>query len=139
MPRIKYIDSDVTLLARIMRAEALSEGEIGMQLVGNVVVNRVIATCGTFKKMNTVSKVVYQKGQFAAVNTPLFKRYPTNKERRLAKECLETFTKWPATRALYFKNPGKNKSCPKQFWGPFVGKYKQHCFYRAENNLKCGL
>lgn len=60
MPRIKYIESDVTLLARIMRAEALGEGEVGMQLVGNVVVNRVIANCSTFKKMNTVAKVVYQ-------------------------------------------------------------------------------
>ena len=43
MPRIKYIESDVTLLARIMRAEALGEGEVGMQLVGNVVVNRAKA------------------------------------------------------------------------------------------------
>ena len=106
MPRVKYIDSDVVLLARIMRAEALGEGETGMQLVGNVVVNRVIATCSTFKKMNTVSKVVYQPGQFAGVDTPLFQKYPTSKEQRLAKDCLDYFTKWPATRSLYFKNPG---------------------------------
>ncbi len=139
MPRIKYIDSDITLLARIMRAEALGEGETGMQLVGNVVVNRVIATCSTFKKMNTVYKVVYQKGQFAGVNTPLFKRYPTDKERRLAKACLDYYVKWPATRSLYFKNPGKGKPCPKNFWGPFVGKYKNHCFYRPNSSLKCNL
>lgn len=139
MPRIKYIESDVTLLARIMRAEALGEGEVGMQLVGNVVVNRVIANCSTFKKMNTISKVVYQPGQFAGVDTPLFKAYPTKKEQRLAKECLDYFTKWPATRSLYFKNPGKNKPCPSQFWGPFVGKYKQHCFYRAKDSLKCNI
>lgn len=139
MARIKYIDSDVILLARIMRAEALGEGDVGMKLVGNVVVNRVIATCGTFKKTDTISKVVYQKNQFAGVNTPLFKSYPTVKERRLARQCLEYYTKWPATRALFFKNPGKGKSCPKQFFGLFVGKYKKHCFYRTNNNLKCGL
>ncbi len=139
MPRIKYIESDIILLARIMRAEALGEGEIGMKLVGNVVVNRVIAVCGTFKKMNTVYKVVYQKGQFDGVNRPLFKSYPTKREQRLAKECLDYYRKWPATRALYFKNPGKKVPCPKQFWGPFVGKYKNHCFYRPKDSLKCKI
>ena len=122
MPRIKYIESDVTLLARIMRAEALGEGEVGMQLVGNVVVNRVIANCSTFKKMNTISKVVYQPGQFAGVDTPLFKAYPTKKEQRLAKECLDYFTKWPATRSLYFKNPGKKQTLSFSILGPFCRK-----------------
>lgn len=139
MPRIKYTKSDITLLARIMRAEALNEGGTGMLMVGNVVVNRVIAKCGTFKKVNTIYKVIYQKGQFLGVGTPLFNKYPTTKERELSKACLDYWTKWPATRSLYFKNPGKKKPCPKRFWGPFVGKYKNHCFYRADSNLKCGL
>ena len=41
MPRVKYIKSDIELLARIMRAEALGEGNLGMLMVGNVIVNRV--------------------------------------------------------------------------------------------------
>ena len=140
MPRIKYIKSDITLLAKIMRAEALGEGETGMLLVGNVVVNRVIAQCGAFKKADTVSKVVYQKGQFDGVGKPLFNRSPTTKERNLAKMCLDYYTKWPAKRALFFKNPGKGKSCPKTFYGPFIGKYKQHCFFGPEKGLKnCGV
>lgn len=139
MPRIKYINSDIVLLARIMRAEALGEGATGMMLVGNIVVNRVIAKCSIFRKIDTVSKAVYQKGQFLGVGTNLFKSYPTKKERELSKACLDYWTKWPATRSLYFKNPGKGKACPSRFWGPFVGKYKNHCFYRPDSNLKCGL
>ena len=45
MPRVKYIKSDINLLARIMRAEALGEGNLGMLMVGNVGVNRVLAGC----------------------------------------------------------------------------------------------
>ena len=37
---INYTENDIDLLARIMRAEALSEGDLGMLMVGNVVVNR---------------------------------------------------------------------------------------------------
>lgn len=140
MPRVKYIKSDIELLARIMRAEALGEGEIGMLLVGNVVVNRVKAQCGPFKKQTTVRDVIYQKYQFEGVGTPLFKASPTSKEKKLAKMCLDYYTKWPAKKALFFKNPGKNVPCPKTFFGPFIGKYKLHCFFGPEGDAsKCRL
>ena len=84
MPRVKYIKSDIELLARIMRAEALGEGNTGMLLAGNVVVNRVKATCGPFKKIKTVSQAIYQKGQFEGVGTPLFKGHPTSLHKKLA-------------------------------------------------------
>ena len=57
-PRIIYNDSDVELLARIMKAEALGEGEEGMLMVGNVVVNRVVANCDVFKNTRTISEVI---------------------------------------------------------------------------------
>ena len=140
MPRIKYIESDIELLARIMRAEALGEGKTGMLLVGNVVVNRAIAQCGPFKNVNTISKVVYQKGQFEGVGTPLFKSYPTKNEKNLAKKCLDYYTKWPAKKALFFKNPGNNVPCPKTFFGPLIGRYKHHCFFGPEGNAsKCKI
>ena len=47
---VSYNSKELDLLARIMRAEALNEGELGMLMVGNVVVNRVLANCLTFKK-----------------------------------------------------------------------------------------
>ena len=142
MPRVKYIKSDIELLARIMRAEALGEGNTGMLLVGNVVVNRAIATCGPFKKVKTISGVIYQKGQFEGVGTPLFKGNPTSHHKKLAKQCLDYYTKWPAKKALFFKNPGKNKPCPKTFFGPFIGRYKNHCFFGPEppnNAIKCKI
>ena len=38
---VSYNSKELDLLARIMRAEALNEGELGMLMVGNVVINRV--------------------------------------------------------------------------------------------------
>ncbi len=39
MPRVKYRDADVALMARMMRAEAEGEGQQSMLYVGNVIVN----------------------------------------------------------------------------------------------------
>lgn len=140
MPRVKYIKSDITLLARIMRAEALGEGETGMLLVGNVVVNRVLAQCGPFKKIKTIEQAVYQKKQFEGVGTPLFNKSPTSNEKKLAQKCLDYYTKWPAKKALFFKNPGKNVPCPKTFFGSLIGRYKRHCFFGPEGDAsKCKI
>lgn len=54
MPRVKYVDSDVALIARMMRAEAEGEGPLGMLMVGNVVVNRLKANCLDFKDLRSV-------------------------------------------------------------------------------------
>lgn len=58
---VSYNSKELDLLARIMRAEALNEGELGMLMVGNVVVNRVLANCLTFKNINSVYNAIYQK------------------------------------------------------------------------------
>ena len=83
-PRIIYNDSDVELLARIMKAEALGEGEEGMLMVGNVVVNRVVANCDVFKNTRTISEVIYQKNAFSGVGQPLFNQPVNAKEKELA-------------------------------------------------------
>lgn len=57
---VKYTEKEMELLARLMRAEALGEGDLGMLMVGNVGINRVIADCLTFKDINTVYKMIYQ-------------------------------------------------------------------------------
>ena len=57
---IKYNSKELDLLARIMRAEALNEGNLGMLMVGNVVVNRAIANCLTFKNNRTLTEAIYQ-------------------------------------------------------------------------------
>lgn len=45
---VKYTEKEMELLARLMRAEAVGEGDLGMLMVGNVGVNRVLADCLTF-------------------------------------------------------------------------------------------
>ncbi|KFZ40269.1 cell wall hydrolase, partial [Thermoactinomyces sp. Gus2-1] len=49
MAVIQAPESHVKLLARLMRAEAEGDGQMGMLLVGNVGVNRVIANCLDFE------------------------------------------------------------------------------------------
>ena len=51
---INYNTKELDLLARIMRAEALNEGNLGMLMVGNVVVNRVVADCLTFGSVDSI-------------------------------------------------------------------------------------
>lgn len=59
MPRVKYRDSDVDLVARMMRAEAEGEGKQGMLYVGNVIVNRLVADCLDFGGLRSISDVIY--------------------------------------------------------------------------------
>ena len=40
---VNYNTKELDLMARLMRAEALGEGNLGMLMVGNVGVNRVLA------------------------------------------------------------------------------------------------
>ena len=70
---IKYNNKELDLCARLMRAEALAEGDLAMLMVGNVIVNRAIASCLDFKNIRSISDVVYQKpGGFVGTNSQLF-------------------------------------------------------------------
>ena len=138
-PRITYNSSDVDLLARIMKAEALGEGDEGTLLVGNVIVNRVVANCDVFKNTRTISEVVYQKNAFAGVGQPLFNQPINAKERELAQKNIDGYRVEPAYSALWFKNPGSGKSCPETFYGSLTGRYQNHCFYAPGGNLNCDL
>lgn len=67
MAVIKATQKDVELLARLMRAEAESDGNMGMLCVGNVGVNRVLADCLDFKDINSVEQMIFQSpGGFEA-------------------------------------------------------------------------
>ena len=54
MSVVQYNSKELDLLARLMRAEALGEGNLGMLMVGNVGVNRVLGNCLTFKNIRTM-------------------------------------------------------------------------------------
>lgn len=133
---ITYTSKEKDLLARIMRAEALNEGDLGMLMVGNVVVNRIVANCYTFTNIDTVTDAIYQKNQFSGVDSSLFYGSATTTELRLAERILKGEYYYPATHALWFYAPG-SASC-RQTWyeQPLAGSYKNHCFYRPQSG-KC--
>lgn len=128
---IKYTDKERDLLARLMRAEAVGEGNLGMLMVGNVVINRGIADCLTFGNLRSISQVIYQEpGGFSGVNSPLFYSSPTSHERELADRVIKGEYFYPATNALWFYAPAKGQSCQAIWWDQrLAGRYKNHCFY----------
>lgn len=127
---INYTSKELDMMARLMRAEALAEGNLGMLMVGNVIVNRAIASCYTFKNIRNISDVINQNpGGFSGVNSSLYIGSATSKEKELAKRCLRGEYYFPATHALWFYAPG-NSSCKSSWYDqPFAGSYKNHCFY----------
>lgn len=134
---IKYTSAERDLLARLMRAEAVGEGNLGMLMVGNVGVNRVLGNCLTFKNVTSVSQMIYQSpGGFEGKNSPLFFSNPTTAERRLADRVLRGEYYHPATHALWFYAPGVNQSCQTTWWDQqLAGRYKNHCFYIPTENV----
>lgn len=139
MARVKYSNEEVELLARLIQSEALGEGEQGMLLVGNVVINRVVANCDVFRNTRSITEVIYQKNAFSGVDTPLFNEPVNSLVRSLALRCINGYRNEPATNALWFKNPGVNVACPPEFYGNLSGRYKQHCFYNPGHDLRCDL
>ncbi|MDY3948913.1 MAG: cell wall hydrolase [Bacilli bacterium] len=130
---VNYSSKELDLLARIMRAEALAEGNLGMLMVGNVVVNRVIANCLTFKNIRSVNDAIYQANQFSGINSSLFQSTSTTKEKDLAKRVLRGEYFYPATDALWFYAPRSGENC-KDLWYDQrnAGRYKNHCFYKPD-------
>ena len=127
---LNYTSKEIDLLARIMRAEALNEGNLGMLMVGNVVVNRTIASCLTFTNIRTITDAVYQANQFVGTKSSLFQARSTTTEKNLAKRVLNGEYYHPATHSLWFYAPGQNKNCKNTWYNQqLAGSYKNHCFY----------
>ena len=128
---IEYTTKERELLARIMRAEALAEGDLGMLMVGNVVVNRALVKCLTFKNITTIEQAIYQPNQFVGTKSSLFEASPTTLEKNLADRILKGEYYHPATHALWFYAPTAGESCKATWWDQnLAGRYKNHCFYR---------
>ena len=127
---IDYSTKELDLLARLMRAEALGEGNLGMLMVGNVVVNRALADCLTFKNVRSIYDAIYQPNQFTGTRSSLFQGSATSLEKSLAKRVLDGEYYHPATNSLWFYAPTSGSSC-KSVWydQDLAGRYKNHCFY----------
>jgi len=126
---IRANSNDVDLLARLMRAEAEGEGELGMLLAGNVMVNRVRADCLDFTDINNIERMVYQSpGGFEAIQKGYFYQRARDRDRRLARRVINGERFHPAEFSLWFFKP--EGACPAQWWGQWnSGRYKSHCFY----------
>ena len=133
---VPYNEEDVKLLARLMRAEAEGEGSHGMLMVGNVGVNRVLASCLDFKDVKTVSEMVFQNpGGFEATQKGYFYQPAREADMALARRGLNGERVWPATYALWYFRP--DGDCPDSWYNqPLQGKYKKHCFF-APNGDEC--
>ena len=133
---INYSTKELDLCARIMRAEALAEGDLGMLMVGNVVVNRAIADCLDFTNVRTITDVIYQKNQFSGTKSSLFQSSSATKEKELAKRVLKGEYYHPATNALYFYAPKTKENCKNTWFGQsYSGRYKNHCFYEPKSGV----
>lgn len=128
---VKYTDKELDLLARLMRAEALGEGNLGMLMVGNVGINRVIANCLDFVNTRTIYDMVYQSpGGFSGPNSALFQSSSTTAEKNLAKRVIRGEYFHPATNALWFYSPSGSTACKTTWFNQAnAGRYKNHCFY----------
>ena len=86
-----YTQSDLTLMAAIIQAEADNQSYEGKLAVGSVVMNRGKSS----KFPNTVSGVIYQKNQFAPVNDGhlalILERGPNETCYRAARQVLEGY------------------------------------------------
>lgn len=129
MAIIKTNAEHTRLLARLMRAEAEGEGELGMLMVGNVGVNRVLADCLDFLDIRSIPQMVYQQpGGFEATQKGYFYQRARDREVRLARRAIRGEKTHPAEYALWFFRPAGD--CPSTWYDqPLSGRFKAHCFF----------
>ena len=98
--------SDIELLAKLINAEARGETYKGQVAVGAVVMNRVKDS----KFPNTISGVIYQKGQFSCITDGQINKAieKDSTVRKAAEEAMNGVD--PTGGALYFYNPKTAKS-----------------------------
>ena len=129
MAVIKASEEDIKVLARLMRAEAEGEGNLGMLMVGNVGVNRVRGECLDFVNIRSIPQMVFQNpGGFEATQKGYFYQRAREQEINLARRVLNGERIWPASYSLWFFRP--EGDCPDSWYGQAnEGRYKSHCFF----------
>ncbi|SIT70049.1 cell wall hydrolase [Edaphobacillus lindanitolerans] len=134
MAVVQATDKEVQLLARLMRAEAESEGDLGMLMVGNVGVNRVRADCLDFKDIRSIQQMVFQSpGGFEATTKGYFYQRARDEDIRRARRVIAGERFHPATRSLWFFEPSGD--CPAQWYDQWnTGRFKSHCFYSPSSS-----
>lgn len=97
---------EVKLLARLINGEARGEPYIGQVAVGAVIMNRVKSS----DFPNTISGVIYQKGQFTAISDGQFDA-AIEKDSTVFKAAQDAINGTdPTNGAIYYYNPKKTTS-----------------------------
>lgn len=96
-----YSKEDVTLLAKVISAEARGESYEGQVAVGAVILNRVAHP--SFP--DSLSGVIYQKGAFSCVNDSNWYQPVADSSKRAAQDALNGWD--PSGGAIYYFNPAK--------------------------------
>ena len=99
-----YSNSDVTLLAKLIAAEARGESYTGQVAVGAVVLNRVFHP--SFP--DTIAGVIYQKGAFSCVNDSNWSVSPDSTSLKAARDSINGWD--PSGGAIYYYNPAKTSN-----------------------------
>lgn len=138
MAVVAHNEAEVKLLARLMRAEAESEGKLGMLMVGNVGVNRVRANCLDFVNIRSIQQMVFQRpGGFESTLYSYFYQAAREADIQLARRCISGERFHPATFALWFYN-SFGEDCRAQWFGQWnSGRFKSHCFYAPVESENC--
>ena len=136
MAIVAHTEKDVDLLARLMRAEAEGDGDLGMLMVGNTGINRVLADCLDFTNIRNINDMVFQNpGGFEATQKGYFYQRARDSEKRLARRIIRGEQQHPASNSLWFFMPAG--ACPAQWYGQWnVGRFKSHCFF-APTQSEC--
>ncbi|WP_127586320.1 cell wall hydrolase [Paenibacillus koleovorans] len=133
MAVVRARSNDIDMLARLLRAEAVGEGERGMLLVGNVGINRIRANCSDFKNIRTIPQMINQPHAFEALQHGMYYQRARDSERRLAQRAVNGERSWPGKFSLWYFRPGTAANplpCPPTWYNqPLVGRWKLHCFY----------
>lgn len=106
----KLSSKDVTLLARVVYAEARGESYTGQVAVASVLLNRVEHS----KFPKTMSGVVFQKHAFETVSNGQIWLTPNATAYRAARAAISGWD--PTGGALYFYNPAKVKNPYSWIW-----------------------
>ena len=134
--------SDRELLARLVKCEAGGEGDNGMRAVASVVMNRVNAPGGEYKRIGrgSIRNIIFQEGQFTCVKEVVAGEYNAQNIYNMRPEAIHyEIADWaiagnrlsPLGQALWFFNPYR-PTCRQNFpssVGVFTTRIVNHCFY----------
>ncbi|RKD29151.1 cell wall hydrolase [Thermohalobacter berrensis] len=138
------------LLARIIKCEAGGEGERGMKAVATVVMNRVHAPYGEYRRVaqGDLRKVIYQECQFDCVKgiiggrsnpQTIWANPPEDIHYEIADWALAGNKLYNVGQCLWYMNPYR-PGCPYTFpWngtGRYTIKIRNHCFYQPTERYR---